>query len=145
MFFHFLSLSFTFFHFLSFSIIFYDFLSFSLSFVGCSKSDFFLGLNFVTISLDNSYVKNQFLGPSRVGTLWAPLFFFFLIFSYFFPTVFLSFSCFLFFIFSHFLCISSFFDFLMFFIFFFHFFRRKFSFFWYFLQICFNAGVSIRV
>ena len=55
--FHFF-ISFFFVHFLSFSFIFFVF-------VGCSKSDFFLGLNFVTISLDSSYVKNQFLGPTR--------------------------------------------------------------------------------
>ena len=58
MFFHVLSCSFMFFHFLSFSFIFFVF-------VGCSKSDFFLGLNFVTISLDSSFVKNQFL--ARLG------------------------------------------------------------------------------
>ena len=66
-FFHFLSLSFIFFHFLSFSFIFFHFLSFSFFvFVGCSNL-IFLGLNFVTISLDSSYVKNQILGPSRVA------------------------------------------------------------------------------
>ena len=94
---HLLSFSFTFFHFLSFSVTFYHFLSLSITFyhvlscslhflsfsflVGCSKSDF-LGLNFVTISLDNSYVKNQFLGPSRVVPLWALFSFFFLLFCF---------------------------------------------------------------
>ena len=115
-FYHFLPCSFILFHFLQFSSIFSHFLSFSFIFfvfVGCSKSDFFLGLNFVTISLDSSYVKNQFLGPSRVvkkgGTPLGPLFLFFLLF---FSTVFLSlFLLFFFFIFSHFLFISSFFDF----------------------------------
>ena len=36
-------------------------------FVGCSKSDFFWALNFVTISLDSSHVKSQFWDPSREG------------------------------------------------------------------------------
>ena len=69
MFFHFLSFTFIFFHFLSFSYIFLHFLSsfiffffVGFFFVGCSKSDFFLGLNFVTISLDSSYVKKSILG-----------------------------------------------------------------------------------
>ena len=53
-FFHFLSFSFIFLHFPSFSFIFLHFPSFSfIFFVGCSKS-VFLGLNFVTISLDSS-------------------------------------------------------------------------------------------
>ena len=59
----------------------------------------FLGLNFVTISLDNSYVKNQFLGPSRVVPLWALFSFFFLLF---FLPFFVFFLHFYFFIFSHF-------------------------------------------
>ena len=73
-----------FFHVLSCSFIFFVF-------VGC-----FLGLNFVTISLDNSYVKNQFLGPSRVPLL-GPLFLFS---NYFFSRFFLLFifSCFLIFV-----------------------------------------------
>ena len=40
-----------------------------------------MGLNFVTISLDSSYVENQFFGPSRggvFGTPLGPLFLFFL-------------------------------------------------------------------
>ena len=128
-----------FFHFLSFSFIFFVF-------VGCSKSDFFLGLNFVTISLDSSCVKNSFWGPSRVVTPLGPLFLFFLLF---FSRFFLSF--FLLFIFSFFLIFCSFLHFLIFHVFhflFFHFFRRKsffFSFFLYFFQIFFIAGVSIRV
>ena len=81
-----------------------------------------MGLNFVTISLDNSYVKNQFLGPSRVvgkGTPLGPLFLFFLLF---FLPFFVFFLAFYFFIF----CVHFFiFDFSMFSIFFFHFFRRK--------------------
>ena len=86
--------SFSFFHFLHFY-----FLSFSFFvFVGCSKSDFFLGLNFVTISLDNSNVKNQFWGPSRVLPLWARFSFFFLLFF----SRFLSFFLLLIFHFSHF-------------------------------------------
>ena len=46
-----------------------------------------MDLNFVTISLDGSYVKNQILGPSRVvGTPLGLFSFFFLLFfsSYFF-------------------------------------------------------------
>ena len=61
-----------FFNFLSFSLsflfLFLCFFSFSFIFfffVG-AQNLIFLGLNFVTISLDSSYVKNQFLGPSRV-------------------------------------------------------------------------------
>ena len=74
--FHFLSLSFIFFYFPTFSFIFlyvpsfsdmfFHFLSFSLSLLGAQHLIFFLCLNFVKISLKNSYVKNQFLGPSRV-------------------------------------------------------------------------------
>ena len=73
--------------------------------------------NFVTISLDNSYVKNQFGEPISGGRYLplGPLF----LFSFFFLPFFLFFSCFLYFHFSHFLFISSFFYFLMFFIFFF--------------------------
>ena len=66
-FFHVLSCSFMFFHVLSF--IFFHFLSFSFVFflfVRCSTSDFFLGLNFVTISLDNSDRAND-----RASTLAA--------------------------------------------------------------------------
>ena len=117
MFFHVLSFSFIFLHFPSFSFIFLHFLSFffflffffflslKFSFIFCfffflsgahSKSDFFLDLNFVTISLDSSHEKNQFLGPSRVYTvpntpLLRPLFLFFLLF---FSPVFGLFSCF---------------------------------------------------
>ena len=129
-FFHFLAFSFIFFHFLSFSFIFFHFLSFSFIFFHflclcwVLKICFFLGLNFVTISLDNSYVKKQLIlepisvergeeggGASREGTPLGPLFLFFLLFS----PVFCLFSCFLFFHFSLFLFISSFFDLLMFF------------------------------
>ena len=61
MFFHFSSIVLSFFfHFPSFSFIFLPF-----SLLG-AQNLIFLGLNFVTISLDNSYVKNQFWGPSRV-------------------------------------------------------------------------------
>ena len=108
------SIFFIFLHVLSCSLIFVFFV-----FVGCSKSVFFFGLNFVTISLDNSYVKNQLLGPSR-----KVLFSFF---SYFFLPFFVFFLAFYFFMFSHFLFISSFFDFLMFFIFFFIFSEEKVS------------------
>ena len=121
-FFHssFLSLSFNFLfmfiHFHSFSFIFF----FN---VVCSKSDIFLGLNFATISLDSSYVKNQLLGPSRgvfPSSTFGNSFPFFS--SFFFLPFFCLFSCFLFFIFSHFLFIFFIFDFLMFFTFFFRFF-----------------------
>ena len=112
-FFHFLFLSLSF-MFLSF---FFDFLSFSFIFfhfsvfVGCSKSDFFLGLNFVTISLDSSYVKNQFGGISRVVIGWYPLGPSFP----FFPTFFLPFFVFfLAFYFSFFLILCSFLHFLIF-------------------------------
>ena len=104
-FFHFLSCSFIFFHFLLFSLIFFHFLSFFFIFfvfVGCSKSVFFLGLNFVTISLDSSYVKNQFWGPSRVVPLWA-------LFSFFFLPFFLLFFVF----FSFFLIFCSFLHFFL--------------------------------
>ena len=107
-FFHFLSFSlifllfsFMFFHFLSFSFILIHFLSFSV-FVGCSKSDF-LGLNFVSISLDNSYVKKSIL------PLLGPLFFFFLLFFQPFFVFFLAFYFFIFFIFQCF-SFSSFFS-----------------------------------
>ena len=106
-FFHFLSFSFIFFHFLSFSFIFFHFLSFSFSLLG-AQNLFFLSLNFVTISLDSSYVKNQFLGPSRVVAPFGPSFPLFLPFFFFF---FLSFFLLFIFHFSHFLFISSFFDF----------------------------------
>ena len=104
------------------------------------------------ISLNSSYVKNQSLGPSREGggegewyhDRFGPSFPFFHIFF----SRFLFFSCFLFFLFSFFF-ISSFFDFLMFFHFPCSFFSEEksffFSFFLYFFQICFIAGVSIRV
>ena len=65
--FHLLSCSFIFFHFPSFSFfsfIFFHFLSFSFILLG-AQNLIFLGLNFVTISLDSSNVKNHFLGPSR--------------------------------------------------------------------------------
>ena len=107
-FFHFLSFSFIFFHFLSLSFIFFHFLSFSLSLLGAQNLIFFLGLNFVTISLDSSYVKNQFLGPSRGVPHWT-------LFSFcsyfFFSPVFLSF--FLLLIFSIFLFFCSFLHFLI--------------------------------
>ena len=61
MFFHVLSCSFMFFHFLCLCWV---------------LKIFFSGLNFVRISLHSSYVKNQFLGPSRGLLLF--------LFSYFF-------------------------------------------------------------
>ena len=126
MFFHVPSFSFIFLHFLSFLplfffiflsfffqfFIFLHFLSFSfIFFVGCSKSDFFSGLKFVTISLDSSYVKNQFLGPSRVVyTPFGPSFPFLSL--PFFSPVFCLFSCL--FIFLFFLILCSFLHFLIF-------------------------------
>ncbi len=141
MFFHVRSFSFIFVHCRSFSIIFSHFLSFSFIFfvfVG-SQNLIFLGLNFVSISLDSSYVKNQFLGPSRVVVpLWTLSFF---------PTFFSSrffclFPCFLFFIFSHFWFISSFFDFLMFFIF--SFFPKKKFLLFFFLVFLSNICFCLR-
>ena len=127
-FYHFLSFSFTFFHF-SFSFIFYHFLSFSIFFlsiffhllsssfifihflsfscsfifflfVGCSKSDFFGGLNFVTISLDSSYVKKSIF-CAHLGRYKKPLglFTFFPHFFSFFDSSFLFLNFFFFFIF----------------------------------------------
>ena len=114
MFFHFpfifLSCSFIFLHVLScsfmffFSFIFCHFLSLFFPFfvfflcsffLGCSKS-FFLPrlpclINFVPISLDNSYVKNQIFGPSRGGLgFFPPLGYFFS--CLFFPFFSFSFS-----------------------------------------------------
>ena len=99
-FFHFLSCSFAFscsFSFLSFYSTFFHFLSFYFilfSFVACSKSDFFLGLNFVTISLHISYHKNSIFRPvSAVNHPFETSFPF--LFIPFFPPF--SFSCILFF------------------------------------------------
>ena len=102
-------------------MIFLHFLSFSLSLLG-AQNLIFLGLNFVTISLDSSNVRNQFLGPSRVvGNPFGPSF------PFFFPTTFFSrfLSFYLLFFISHLLFISSFFDCLMFSTFFFSFFPKK--------------------
>ena len=63
----------------------------------------FLGLNFVTNSLDSSFVKNHLLGPSGGYPFWARFSFFF-----FSPVFFVLFLAFFFFHFSHFLVISSF-------------------------------------
>ena len=82
MFFHFRSFSFIFVHFLSFSFIFFHFL-----YLLGAQNLIFLGLNFVTISLDSSYVKYQFFGPISGGTPLGPLFLFF-------SPVFCLFSCF---------------------------------------------------
>ena len=107
-----------FFHFLSFSFIFFHFLC--LCWV--LKIGFFSGLNFVTISLNSSYVKNRFLGPSRV--LKHPFGPSFPFFPTFFSPVFCLFSCFLFF---HFFIFCSFHHFLIFifFLFLFSFFPKK--------------------
>ena len=99
---HFLSFSFMFFHvlscsdifcyFLSCPFIFFHFLSFSFHFLsGAQKNLIFLGLNFVTISLDNSDVKKQFFGPVS-----GCFFFFFLCFFKKYFSFFLHFSSFLF-------------------------------------------------
>ena len=103
--FHFSSFSFIFFHFLSCSFMFFHcsfiVLSCSLCLLG-AQNLIFLDLNFVTISLDNSNVKNQILGPSRVYVPPSgPLFLFSIVF-------FVFFLLFLFFIFCSFL---HFFDF----------------------------------
>ena len=132
------------FHFLSFSFIFFHFLSFSLSLFCAQNLIFFLGLKFVTISLDSSYVKNQFWGPSRgvIKTPLGPLFLFFLLF---FLQLFLSF--FLLFIFI-FLIFVHFFIFVFSCFHFFIFLKKKvssFSFSCIFFQICFVAGISISV
>ena len=88
-FFHFLSISFIFFHFLSFSFIF---------FLSGAQNLIFSGLNFVAISLNLSFEKNQFFGQSRGVPFWgffsffppfsfppfSFFFFFFYIFSFFF-------------------------------------------------------------
>ena len=92
-FFIFLSFSLIFLHFLSFSFIF--FLSFSFIFfvfVGCSNSDFFLGLNFVTISLHNSNQKFNFSARLGVPPV-RPLFLFFSS-LFFFPPFFILFFSF---------------------------------------------------
>ena len=144
---------FHFFFFLKFSFffhLFFIFFNFSFSFIFCHflcicwvlKICFFWGLNFVTISLDSSDVKNQFLGTSRV--YFPPFGPSFPFFSYFF--LFLSF--FLLFIFSFFSFFVHFFISWIFQCFsfsFFHFFRRKSFSSLYFFQICFIAGVSIRI
>ena len=104
-----------FFHFLCLFSFFFFF------FVECSKSDFFFGLNFVTISRLSSYVKHLFLGPSRgVGTPLGSIFFSFL-FVFFFSIIFYHFLSFSF-IFFHFLSFSFiFYHFLSFSFIFFHF------------------------
>ena len=127
MFFHVLSFLFIFFHFLSCSFMFFHVLSFSLSLLG-AQNLFFWGLKFVTISLDSSYVKNQFLGPSRVVLtrfLSFFLLFYFFIFLIFCSLHFLNFQCFSF-SFIHFSEEKSFF----------------FSFFLYFFQFFLLAVVS---
>ena len=100
-----------FFHFLSFSFIFFHFLSFSLSLLG-AQNLIFLGLNFVTISLDSSYVKNSFLRPSRVVPLWALFYFFPTFFCSRFLSFFLLFIFLIFCSFLHFLKVFHFFFFI---------------------------------
>ena len=71
--FFFIFFVFHFFH----SFIFFNLLSFSFSLLG-AQNLIFWGLNFVTISRDNSHVKNQCLGPSISGDvpLWPSFPFF---------------------------------------------------------------------
>ena len=81
---HVLSFDFYLFFFLFFFFLFLFFL-----FVGGSNSDFFVGLNFVTISLHTFYQKNSFFRHVSGCTPLMPLFLFFS--SLFFPFVFLLF------------------------------------------------------
>ena len=163
-FFHFLCLFYFFFHSRSFSFIFFHFLSFSFIFLHCPslsfivfhclslsfivfhclclgwvlKIWFFLGLNFVAISLDSSYVKKHFLGPSRDRALWALFSFFFLLFFLPFFCLFCCFFIFSFF-FNIFCSFLHFLIFLMFLIFFFHFSEEKVFFLIVFLSNIFNC------
>ena len=142
-FFHFLSFSFIFFHFLSFSFIFLHFPSFSFIFfvfVGCSKSDFFWASISFRFLFTIFFCKKSIFWAHLGLPLWGLLSFF----SYFFSPV-LSFLVLL--IFHFFSFFVHFFIFYV-FHFLFSFFPKKsffFSFFLYFLQICFIAGISIRV
>ena len=91
------------------SFMFFHVLSCSLSLLGAQNLIFFVGLNFVTISLDSSHVKNQFWGPSRVvgGNPFGPSFPFlptFLLLCFVFFLAFYFFN----FLFFFFLFISSF-------------------------------------
>ena len=107
---------FPFFHF-SFFFIFSIFFMFSFFFMGAQNLIFCL--NFVTISLDSSHVKNQFLGPYRVVPPWALFSFFSPFFLFrFFLTFFLLFI----FHFSHF---CSFLHFLFFNVFHFFIFSKE--------------------
>ena len=78
MFFVFLSLFFSFFF---FCFLFFVF-SFSFSFCRGLKNLIFLGLNFVTISLDSSLCEKSILGLSFFPSCFSP--FFLLFFSFFF-------------------------------------------------------------
>ena len=142
-----------FFHVLSCSFIFLSFFFHFLFLCWVLNQNLInLGLNFVTISLDSSYVENHFLGSSR-GVETPPLGPLFLLFLFFCSFFFFFFFFFVFFLllifpFFHFCSFLHFFDFLMVFHFLFSIFRRKsffFSFFLYFFQRCFIAGISIRV
>ena len=93
-FFHYSFIFFHFFHVLSFLFLFFFFFFsflflFLFLFVGCSKSDFVLGLNFVTISLDSSLQRINFsarlLGTTSLYGLFSffsSLLFFLLFFSF---------------------------------------------------------------
>ena len=61
--------------------MFFHFHSCSLSLLG-AQNLIFLGLNFVTISLDSSFVKNQFFGP--ISGLFFSFFLIFCSFLHFF-------------------------------------------------------------
>ena len=86
---------FIFFHFLSFSFIFFHFLSFSFILLG-AQNLIFLGINFVTISLDSSEVKNQFLAHLGRYSFGPSFPFFLLFFSFVFFVFFLAFYFFIF-------------------------------------------------
>ena len=96
-----------------------------------------MGLNFISISLDSSYVKKSIFGPIPGGTRYPPLGPLFLFFLLFFLPFFVFFLAFHFHFFSCFLFISSFFYFLMFFMFFIFFLKKKVSFF---LFSCKSSG-----
>ena len=83
------------------AFIFFHFLSFSFSLLG-AQNLIFLDFNFVTITLDSSQVKNQFLGPSREYPLWTFFSFFFLLFFLVLFVFFLAFYFLFFFFFVHF-------------------------------------------
>ena len=68
--------------------LFLFFFSFSFPFLFLFSRElkicFFLGLNFVMISLHTSKTKNSIFRPVSEGTPWRTFFFFFLLFFFFF-------------------------------------------------------------